>query len=67
MKKLPKDYELNEKDINSTINWLKIVDIKNASPENAIEFLIYLRTVIHQEWHDGSKDLKKYYKEFQSK
>jgi hypothetical protein len=67
MKKLPEDYELNEKDIDSTINWLKIVDIKNASPENAIGFLIYLRTVIHQEWHDKPENLEKYYKEFQSK
>lgn len=67
MKKLPEDYELNEKDIDSTINWLKIVDPKNANPEHAIDFLVYQRTVIHQQWHDNPKDLEKFYKEFTNK
>jgi len=67
MKKLPEDYELNEKDIDSTISWLRIVDPKNAKPENAIDFLVYLRTVIHQEWHENSQDLEKYYNEFKTK
>lgn len=66
MYNIPDDYELNEKDIDSTINWLKIVDAENANPETAIDFLIYLRTVVHQEWHDNPKGLEKFYSDYRA-
>jgi len=66
MYNIPEDYELNEKDITSTINWLKIEDSQNANPDTAIDFLIYLRTVVHQEWHNNPAELEKYYKDFKS-
>ena len=64
MYNIPDDYELNEKDIDSTIKWLGFVDPQNANPDNAIDFLIFLRTVVHQEWHEKSKDLERSYKEY---
>lgn len=64
---IPDDYELNEKDIDSTINWLGFVDPENANPETAIDFLIYLRTVVHQEWHDDPKEMQKLYEKYKAK
>lgn len=61
---IPEDYELNEKDIDSTINWLWFTDPENANPETAIDFLIYLRTVVHQGWHDDPKEMEARYKKY---
>ena len=58
--------KMNEKDIDSTIKWLGFVDPENANPENAIAFLIYLRTVVHQEWHDAPDKIAKYYVKYRS-
>ena len=64
MNNIPPDYELNEKDIETTINWLKLVDLENANPETAIDFLMYQRTVVHQQWHEDPKGLEKIYEKF---
>lgn len=56
------DYELNEKDIDSMLNYLRIFDPKNATPENAIDFLEFYRTAIHEIGHEATdEDLKKLY------
>ena len=67
MYNIPDDYELNEKDIESTVKWLGLADPENANPETAIEFLVYLRTVVHQEWHNDPKKMEELYKKFKSK
>ncbi len=64
MYNIPPDYELNEKDVETTINWLKLTDPENANPETAIEFLMYQRTVVHQKWHDDPKSLENIYAKY---
>jgi len=64
---IPDDYELNEQDIDSTINWLKLTDPENANSETAIDFLIYLRTVVHQEWHENPEEMHKLYLKYRTK
>lgn len=59
-----KDYELNEKDIDSTLNFLRIFDPKNATPEKAIGFLEYLRIGFHDIGHDNPERLESLYKEY---
>lgn len=59
------DYELNEKDIDSILNYLRIFDPKHATPENAIAFLEYLRVGVHEKAHKASdKELEELYKKF---
>jgi hypothetical protein len=59
------EYELNEMDIDSMLNYLRIFDPKNATPENAIDFLEFYRTAIHKIGHEATdEDLKKLYDKF---
>jgi len=59
------EYELNEKDIDSMLNYLRIFDPKNATAENAIDFLEFYRTAIHEIGHEATDDdLKKLYERF---
>ncbi len=59
------DYEINEKDIDSMINYLRIFNPEMATPEEAISFLEYLRVGVHEKAHNASdKDLKKLYESF---
>lgn len=37
-------YDINEKDIDSTIHFLELNDPENATPERAIDFLAYLKS-----------------------
>ena len=37
-------YDINEKDIDAVIRFLKINDSDNATPERAIDFLAYLKS-----------------------
>ena len=61
------DYELNEKDIDSMLNYLQIFDPKHATPENAIAFLEYLRVGLHQKAHNSTDtELRKLYEDFSS-
>lgn len=61
MTNIPDDYELNEKDIESTIRFLKIHDPENANRETAIEFLEYMRLAAHKYAHDEPRNLEKMY------
>lgn len=53
------DYELNEKDIDSVINFLKIHDPENVTPENAISLLEDMKTGIHDLAHSNPDLLDK--------
>lgn len=46
-------YEINEKDIESTINWLNINDPENATREQAIAMLHDLQSGFHQMSHSN--------------
>ncbi len=62
------EYELNEADIDKVLNYLKIVDPDNATPENAIDFLEYYQSLFHEAGHiTRDEDLEKLYNEFTKK
>ncbi len=61
-------YEMNEVDIDKTIAYLKTIDPEHATPEDAIAYLEYYQTVIHELGHQLSDDeLKQLYEEFSAK
>lgn len=57
-------YELNEKDIDSTLNFLRIFDPERANPETAIAFLEYMYLGVHVMSHTSPKELEDLYLEF---
>ena len=58
---MAKGYEINEKDIDSVLNWLKIDDPENATPEMAIAILERLRVTVHMMGHLDPEKLKEIY------
>ena len=59
------DYELTEEDIDKAIHILSVYDPENATPENAIDFLEYMRSVVHEAAHDTTPEqLQKLYEQF---
>lgn len=64
---MPKEYQINEKDIDSTIRYLKTVDPENATPEMAIDFLEELHARVHILAHQNPDLLEKIYKELKEK
>lgn len=63
-----KPYEMNEADIDKTIAYLKTIDPEHATPEDAIAYLEYYQTVIHELGHQLSDDeLQQLYDEFSAK
>ena len=63
-----KPYEMNEADIDKTIAYLKTIDPEHATPKDAIAYLEYYQTVIHELGHQLSDDeLKQLYEEFSAK
>jgi len=66
--KIPEPYEINEADIDATIAYLKTVDPAHATPEDAITFLEYYQTMIHQLGHTlNDEQMKQLYEEFAGK
>ena len=61
---MTKGYEINEKDIKGTINFLKHTDPEHATPEMAIELLEYLQKNAHTLAHTNLKKLTEIYSEF---
>ena len=57
-------YQLNEKDIDSTLNFLRIFDPDNATPEKAIAFLEYMYVGAHMMQHADPKAVEELYKEY---
>lgn len=64
---MAKRYELNEKDIDSTISYLKTIDPENATPEMAIDFLEELQARVHVLAHENPELLEKIYRELKEK
>lgn len=60
------DYEISEKDIDSVINYPRIFDPEHATPENAIDFIEYLRTGVHELAHSNPERLEELYSAFSS-
>jgi hypothetical protein len=49
---MAKQYELNEKDIDSVIRWLEINEPENATPERAITILERMYERVHMGSHE---------------
>jgi hypothetical protein len=64
---MAKEYQINEKDIDSTIRYLKTVDPENATPEMAIAFLEELQARVHLLAHENPELLEKIYLELKKK
>lgn len=56
-------YQINEKDIDSVIRFLKVTDPENATPEMAIELLEHLKASFHTMAHEDPKKLEVIYNE----
>jgi hypothetical protein len=56
-------YELNEKDIDSVIRWLKIHDPENATPEKAIAKIEEAMASAHALGHKNPEKLEELLKE----
>lgn len=64
----PMDYELTEADIDRAIHILSVFSHKHASPEEAIDFLEWLRTQVHLKAHNlTTEELVKLYEEVSKK
>jgi hypothetical protein len=62
------EYEANEKDLDSILNYLRIFDPENANPEQAVDFLVYLRTGAHVMAKGASdEELKNLYQKYKKK
>lgn len=61
------DYEINEKDIDSALNYLKIHEPATATPERAIELIEFMREQAHLISHVDPANLEQVYKLFISK
>ena len=57
-------YHINEKDIDSVLNFLKLTDPENATPEMAIALLEYLQEQIHDLSHSNPELLAELYEKF---
>lgn len=58
-------YELNERDIEGVINYLKVIDPDNATPEQAIDFLVFNKKLLREGFAELSPDqLDDIYKKF---
>lgn len=57
MNGMTKGYELNEKDIDSMLNWLKINRPEYATPEFAIDVLEELHATLHTMSHEEPDNL----------
>lgn len=64
---MTKGYEINEKDIDSVLNFLKRTDPENATPEMAIEILEHLKATFHSLSHTNPDQLVKIYEELKKK
>lgn len=58
---MTKPYEINEKDIDSVIRFLKINDPENATPKTAIVLLEHMQSAFHTMSHDDPELLEKIY------
>lgn len=59
------NYEINEKDIDTVIRFLKINDPENATPEKAISLLEDLQAGVHKLSHTNPELLEKLHQELE--
>jgi hypothetical protein len=64
MSDIPDEYELNEKDIDSMVEYLRIFDPEHATPQRSIDFLEYLRVAVHEYAHSNPDKLEELYRKF---
>jgi cytochrome oxidase Cu insertion factor (SCO1/SenC/PrrC family) len=64
---MAKHYEINEKDIDEVIRYLKTVDPENATPEMAIALLEQLQASVHLLSHENPELLDKIYQDLKNK
>lgn len=57
-------YQINEKDIDQVLNYLKIHDPEHATPEMAIAFLEFYKAKFHEMAHTDLDKLEDLYEEF---
>jgi len=57
-------YQMNEKDIDSVIRFLKITDPEHATPEMAIDLLEHLQATYHTMQCEDPDMLAKIYEDF---
>lgn len=57
------DWEINEKDIDGVLNYLRTNVNKDATPEMAIAILEHMQATYHQIGHDDPDLLEKIYNE----
>ena len=67
MAKLPDDYEMSEKDIDWVIEYLKVKDPEHATALDAIDFLEFNRTFIHQMAHREDINLEDLYNKYKNR
>jgi hypothetical protein len=60
-------YQINEKDIDSVLRFLKVTDPENATPEVAIDLLEHLKVSVHTMAHEDPETLKKVYEDLKKK
>ena len=60
-------YQLNEKDIDAVIRYLKTIDPENATPEMAIEILEHMKASFHTMAHEDPKALEAIYNDIKEK
>ncbi len=64
---MAKDYEINEKDIDSVLRFLKLTDPEHANPEMAIALLEYMKDAFHNMAIEDPATLQKIYEDMKSK
>ncbi|MFA5933238.1 MAG: hypothetical protein WCV81_03155 [Microgenomates group bacterium] len=60
-------YQINEKDIDTVLNYLKIHDPENATPEMAVALLEYFKGAFHELAHIDPKKLAEILKDLEMK
>ncbi len=63
---MEENYEINEKDIESVIRWLKINDPENANREKAVALLQDLKAGFHGMAHNNPELLDKLKRELEA-
>lgn len=56
-------YQINEKDIDSVLNFLRLTDPDHATPEMAIVLLEHMYATFHTMNHDDPEKLKELYED----
>ena len=64
---MAKDYEINERDVQSVIHFLELNDPEHATPEMAISILEHMMATYHTIAHQDPEVLVKMYEEVTDK